>query len=159
MDCIRIRSSWMWTYLFLWHYQNTKSALCKVNDSRPCLLLASIDSSLLRFRPSLWNPNQSRLGEAIAEGLTRLVHTCHSWSQEFVWWTLFSRFRTIDSERSPSKVQNSCKWKRDRIESVWLSFCCSQYRLRVFTRFWLGASPLCKIIPCHFRFLTQLSTF
>ena len=77
-------------------------------------------SSSCPARCHLSNSDQSCLGEATAKGLTRAAHTC-----------------TQLILRIP------------RNELVWLSFCCSQYRLRVFTRCWLWASPLCKIIPCH----------
>ena len=113
----------------------------KTLQSRPNL------SSSCPARCHLSNSDQSCLGEATAKGLTRAAHTCTQLIWRFFGKRLF-QFRTINSERSPPQVQNFCKWKR-RNELVWLSFCCSQYRLRVFTRCWLWASPLCKIIPCH----------
>ena len=121
-------------------------------QSRP-----NLSSSLRPARYPLSNPDQSRLGEATAEGLTRVAQTWTQFISRIPLINARSWFRKIDSECSPPQVQNFCKWKR-KIELVWLSFCCSQYRLRVFTRCWLSASPLCKKIHCHATNLVGLRT-
>ena len=101
------RADFLWVNFFFFPASQSHILNMNIADQSKLLQNRPNLSSSRSARYNLSNPDQSCLGEATAEGLTRVVHTCRDPKNSFGKRSF--RFRTIDSERSPSQVQNSCK--------------------------------------------------